>query len=171
MLRSNGRSLQFRYSGFQAARHTTLKEMAAKMKLSQHFFFDLVLELSSKPRILHWHGYRTCYSGNTILPQVQNFKVLYQHSYRTCPFRNTVLTLLWNLSHRKYCIHTVTDAVHLRSRTPICPTWKYIWHYTGSVLLLQKIISLLWECPSTLEKNRHKPVMCLHLSILPSRRT
>jgi hypothetical protein len=31
-------------------KETILKEMAAKMKLSQHFFFDLVREISDTPR-------------------------------------------------------------------------------------------------------------------------
>jgi hypothetical protein len=32
-------------------KETILKEMAADIKLSQHFFFDLVRELSNTPRI------------------------------------------------------------------------------------------------------------------------
>jgi hypothetical protein len=31
-------------------KETILKEIAAKIELSQHFFFDLVRELSDKPR-------------------------------------------------------------------------------------------------------------------------
>jgi hypothetical protein len=45
-----------------------LKEMAAKIKLSQHFFFDLVQELSNKPHIFKGIVSRpsyTAFSDNT----------------------------------------------------------------------------------------------------------
>jgi hypothetical protein len=53
--------------GIYVPKETILKEMAAKIELSQHFFFDLVWELSNTPHI---------WLTSSILPLKRNFQVL-----------------------------------------------------------------------------------------------